>query len=351
MHFEKRNKRLIIFHEFGDAPEACISGRFVARNDKNSSASSFFPPLHDWKSLIRVSSPLQRHNPIQRHNVFWKASLHDGKWCDILTHACTYRTCSLQCKLCHWFSFMTEKQMQIQSIKTTGSTTTTVTIMKSLWKQVTLRAFLLLGLVAAAMEKGGGDIGSSDRVSHLDCGNVNVIGSQNQVMNHQPQFMDAIKYFFGLDKDVKMAADNDCIDLKTKGVDSLPHHLGNIFKHPPFSLIQSVGSGQPPPSMDLKEEVPVLGGKKVLKHYWPLPDDDSTPLLTKAAPFPIPTPFETQVLIGFIGNPYDLADQEKIILENAFLDTYMILNECDDITITSVSFIDGLGGSDSTSSQ
>jgi hypothetical protein len=78
MHFEKRNKRLVVFHEFGDAPEACVGGRFGARKDKNSSASSFFAPLH---GLIRVSSPLQRHNPIQRDDVFfWKASLHDGKW-------------------------------------------------------------------------------------------------------------------------------------------------------------------------------------------------------------------------------------------------------------------------------
>jgi hypothetical protein len=41
--------------------------------------------------------------------------------------------------------------------------------MKLLWKQVSLGALLLLGSVAAAMEKGGGDIGSSDGVSHLDC--------------------------------------------------------------------------------------------------------------------------------------------------------------------------------------
>jgi hypothetical protein len=43
---------------------------------------------------------------------------------------------------------------------------TTITIMKLLWNQVTLRALLLLGSVAA-MEKGGGDIGSSDRGSAI----------------------------------------------------------------------------------------------------------------------------------------------------------------------------------------
>jgi hypothetical protein len=76
--------------------------------------------------------------------------------------------------------------------------------------------------------------------------------------------MDRIKSFFGLDEEVKMTADNDRIDLKTKGVDSLPRRLRNIFKRPPFSLIPRVGRDQPPPSMDPKDEAPVVGGKRCL---------------------------------------------------------------------------------------
>ncbi len=73
------------------------------------------------------------------------------------------------------------------------------------------------------MEKGGGDIGSSDRVSHLDsghldCDHVDDVSSQNQAMNHQTQFMDRIKYFFDLDEEVKMTAHNNHIEVKTKGV-------------------------------------------------------------------------------------------------------------------------------------
>ncbi len=211
--------------------------------------------------------------------------------------------------------------------------------MKLVWKQVTLGALLLLGSVAA-MEKGGGDIGSSDGVSHLDCDDVDDVGSQHPLMNHQPSFLDAIKYFFGLDEEVKMTADNDRIDLKTKGVDSLPRPLGKIFKRPPFPPTPEVARDRPTPSTDPEEEVTVVGGKKVHKHYWPLPTDVE-----------IGKQFEARVLVGFVGNPYNLSDEEKRELADAFTVTYNDLNEREGFTITSVRFIEDLNGIASSPSQ
>jgi hypothetical protein len=211
--------------------------------------------------------------------------------------------------------------------------------MKQVWKQVTLGALLLLGSVAA-MEKGGGDIGSSDGVSHLDCDDVDDVGSQHPLMNHQPSFLDVIKYFFGLDEEVKMTADNDRTDLKTKGVDSLPRRLGNIFKRPPFPPTPEVARDRPTPSTDPKEEVPVVGGKKVHKHYWPLPTDVE-----------IGKQFEARVLVGFVGNPYALSDEEKRELADAFTVTYNDLNEREGFIITSATFIDALSSIDSSASQ
>jgi hypothetical protein len=93
----------------------------------------------------------------------------------------------------------------------------------------------------------------------------------------------------------------------------------------------------------------------VHKHYWPLPKKDdcksTDPPPTDSPTDDPPDIFETQVLIPFIGNPYDLSEQEKHVLEQAFLDTYTTLNDCKDITITSFRFIDDPNDIDSSNSQ
>jgi hypothetical protein len=40
-----------------------------------------------------------------------------------------------------------------------------------------------------------------------------------------------------------------------------------------FPPTPEVARDRPTPSTDPEEEVPVVGGKKVHKHYWPLPTD------------------------------------------------------------------------------
>jgi hypothetical protein len=64
----------------------------------------------------------------------------------------------------------------------------------------------------------------------------------------------------------------------------------------------------------------------VHKHYWPLPEKE-VPKSTDPPPTDSPTDdppdvFETQVLIPFIGNPYNPSKQKKRVLEQAFLETY-----------------------------
>jgi hypothetical protein len=58
-----------------------------------------------------------------------------------------------------------------------------------------------------------------------------------------------------------------------------------------------------------------------------------------------------RVFVGFIGNPYDLSDQEKRELADAFFDTYVSLDERDNVNITSVRFVDDLNGIDSSTAQ
>jgi hypothetical protein len=83
MHVEKRNKRLIIFNEFVNLamPEACSAADLVWEKTKIQVQVLSSDHCMVGKSLIRVSSPFQRHNTIQRDDVLLlEASLHDDKW-------------------------------------------------------------------------------------------------------------------------------------------------------------------------------------------------------------------------------------------------------------------------------
>ncbi len=163
--------------------------------------------------------------------------------------------------------------------------------MKVVWKQGTLGALLLLGSVAAAMEKKrSGGIGSSRGVSQLDCDDVDNVGSQNQAMNRQPQFMDRINYFFDLDEEVKTTADNDHIEVKTNGVDersvSLPRRLVNIFRHyySPSPPTPELARDRPTRS----SETSLPEGGTVHRHYWPLPTDPAEQAGARESEDPLP---------------------------------------------------------------
>jgi len=202
--------------------------------------------------------------------------------------------------------------------------------MKVYWKRATAGALLLLISVAAEEKRCGGNGFGSGGVSNPECGDVDDLGAQD-LMKHQRSLMDGIKSFFSLENDVKKAADKGRVSV---GRDSSLQRRLNIFKH--YYPLPSAD----PITAPIQLPSSPTGGGIVYKHYWPL---STSPIRGE--------PFEARVLVGFVGNPYDLSDPERRALEDAFFDAYVSLDDREDIAITSVRIIEDLDGVNSAASQ
>jgi hypothetical protein len=198
--------------------------------------------------------------------------------------------------------------------------------MKVIWKQAMFGALLLLGVAAE-----GQDDNSNVGASNLECDDV-ILVSQG-LIQHDRSLRDNIELLLDYKREVKQHRREGRIEVKEDNDESsFSRRFLNIFRHyyvPPTPPEENPTPAIPLPSSPDNKEVTVH------RHYWPLPTDVE-----------IGKQFEARVLVGFVGNPYALSDEEKDELSDAFLDTYASLEEREDVTITSVRFIDDLTGVD-----